>query len=51
MVALDNKARARLERRHGRQALEVAQHIAAHKAAAQGLETDGLVSVSLDDLY
>jgi hypothetical protein len=50
-VALDNVARDQLERRHGRQALDVARHIAAQKAATHGLEADGLVSVSLDDLY
>jgi hypothetical protein len=49
-VALDNRARARLERQHGRQALDVARHIAAHKAATQELAADGLVNVSLDDL-
>jgi hypothetical protein len=49
-VALDNQAHARLEQRHGRQALAVARHIAAHKAATQDLATDALVSVSLDDL-
>ncbi len=48
MVSLDNKARAQLERRHGRQALDVAKHIAARKAAENG--TDDLVSVSLDDI-
>jgi hypothetical protein len=49
-VALDNRARDQLERQHGRQALAVARHIAAHKAATQEPEADSLVSVSLDDL-
>jgi hypothetical protein len=51
MVSLDNRARRQLERRHGRQALDVAKHIAARKAAESGIETDELVTVSLDDIY
>ena len=49
-VSLDNRARRQLERQHGRQALDVAKHIAARKAAESEVGTDDLVIVSLDDL-
>lgn len=49
-VSLDNNARRQLERRYGRQALDVVKHIAARKAAETGIGTDDLVRVSLDDL-
>jgi hypothetical protein len=49
-VSLDNRARRQLERQHGRQALDVAKHIAARKAAENDIGTDDLVIVSLDDI-